>query len=200
MEADDGGNAAPAPFRAATWTPGAALTWQRSAESLPSGAGVSVSRSSMTAPLPAAGQARPRTPPPPLPPTTTTTTDAGLAAPLLPSGDVEAGHAAVPSPPPAAASMSASAAPTVSLAVNVALLVAKLIAFYLSRSKAVLASTVDSVVDIASQAVLAAAARRAATRHPRFPVGRARMSAVGVASAAGIMVGATLLVVWESAR
>lgn len=150
-----------------------------------------------------------RTPPPPPPAVASAPppppADA-LTTPLLhaaPDADVEAGAAAVATAAgtaatPAAASRAAAAAPTVSLLANVALLAAKLVAFYLSGSKAVLASTVDSVVDIASQAVLAAAARRAATRHPRFPVGRARMSAVGVASAAGIMVGATLLVVWES--
>lgn len=62
-----------------------------------------------------------------------------------------------------------------------------------------LASTVDSVIDLVSQAILAAAERASASRDARFPVGRARMSAVGVASAAGIMLGATLLVVQASA-
>ena len=58
---------------------------------------------------------------------------------------------------------------------------------------------VDSVIDLVSQAILAAAERASASRDARFPVGRARMSAVGVASAAGIMLGATLLVVQASA-
>ena len=93
----------------------------------------------------------------------------------------------------------ASAAVALSLACNILLLLAKSAAFFWSGSEAVLASTVDSVIDLVSQGVLAAAERASASRDARFPVGRARMSAVGVASAAGIMLGATLLVVQASA-
>ena len=98
-----------------------------------------------------------------------------------------------------AGAAAASAAVALSLACNILLLLAKSAAFFWSGSEAVLASTVDSVIDLVSQGVLAAAERASASRDARFPVGRARMSAVGVASAAGIMLGATLLVVQASA-
>ena len=97
-----------------------------------------------------------------------------------------------------AGAAAASAAVALSLACNVLLLLAKAAAYFWSGSEAVLASTVDSVIDLVSQAILAAAERASASRDARFPVGRARMSAVGVASAAGIMLGATLLVVQAS--
>lgn len=98
-----------------------------------------------------------------------------------------------------AGATAASAAVALSLFSNVLLLVAKAAAFFWSGSEAVLASMVDSVIDLVSQAILAAAERASASRDARFPVGRARMSAVGIASAAGIMLGATLLVVQASA-
>ena len=177
-----GGTPPPAPPRAATWAP--APVWSRSNEVLPSGGGVSISRASVDARRAAAFDAA--------------ADAATLATPLLPpSRDVEAAE-----PPPRAAptttNLSTRAPAAASLVLNVVLLAAKLVAFYLSGSKAVLASTVDSVVDIASQAVLAAAESRATTRDPRFPVGRARYTAVGVATAAGIMVASTLAVVWQA--
>jgi cation diffusion facilitator family transporter len=79
------------------------------------------------------------------------------------------------------------------------LLAAKVAAFLASGSKAVLASATDSLVDLASQVVLALASAAAARRDPRYPVGKARMTTVGVASAAGLMIGATALVVQTAA-
>ena len=43
----------------------------------------------------------------------------------------------------------------ISLAANIFLLVVKIYAFYVSKSKAILASAADSLVDIASQLVIA---------------------------------------------
>jgi hypothetical protein len=65
----------------------------------------------------------------------------------------------------------------VSLAANIALLAAKGAAFFISRSRAVQASATDSVVDLASQLLLAWAAAAAAPRaDARYPVGKARLS------------------------
>ncbi len=57
----------------------------------------------------------------------------------------------------------------VSLAVNIFLLVVKIYAFWASRSKAILASAADSLVDIASQLVIAYAEYKASTHCPLDP-------------------------------
>lgn len=75
----------------------------------------------------------------------------------------------------------------ISWAVNIFLLGAKVYAFYITQSKAVLASLVDTVVDIASQGVIAWAEHEMAKKDPRFPVGRARLEALGVLACACIM-------------
>lgn len=67
----------------------------------------------------------------------------------------------------------------ISLIVNVALFAAKIYAFAVSHSKSVLASCADSLVDIASQLVLALADHKVAKADPKFPVGRTRLEAVG---------------------
>ena len=67
----------------------------------------------------------------------------------------------------------------ISLIVNVALFAAKIYAFAVSHSKSVLASCADSLVDIASQLVLALADYKVAKADPKFPVGRTRLEAVG---------------------
>ena len=58
-----------------------------------------------------------------------------------------------------------------SWAVNISLLVAKIVAFAVSQSYSVLASAVDSLVDLLSQGLLAVAEHHAATFDPRFPIG-----------------------------
>ena len=67
----------------------------------------------------------------------------------------------------------------ISLVVNVALFAAKIYAFAVSHSKSVLASCADSLVDIASQLVLALADYKVSKADPKFPVGRSRLEAVG---------------------
>ncbi|MEW5319854.1 MAG: hypothetical protein WDW38_010975 [Sanguina aurantia] len=74
-----------------------------------------------------------------------------------------------------------------SWAVNILLFGAKIYAFYVSHSKAVLASMVDSIVDLVSQAVIFLAEHLSKKADPRFPVGRARLEALGVLACACIM-------------
>eukprot|EP00198_Chlamydomonas_reinhardtii_P008085 XP_001697422.1 CDF transporter, membrane protein [Chlamydomonas reinhardtii] len=85
-----------------------------------------------------------------------------------------------------------------SWAVNTTLLVAKTVVFFLSGSYAVLASAVDSLVDLLSQGVLAVAEYQAATYDQRFPIGRTRMAELSVLACAAIMFVSTSLVIRES--
>ena len=68
----------------------------------------------------------------------------------------------------------------ISWAVNLFLLVGKGYAYYFSGSKAVLASLVDSFVDLVSQLVIFVAEWRSHSADPRFPVGQARLETLGV--------------------
>ena len=87
-----------------------------------------------------------------------------------------------------------------SFSVNLLLLIAKVWGFALSMSYSVLASAADSVVDIASQAVLALADWQVGKLDPRYPVGKTRLQTVGVIGCAVIMSIATLAVIQESAK
>lgn len=71
--------------------------------------------------------------------------------------------------------------------VNWLLLGLKVLAFLVSGSKAVLASTADSAVDLASQLVLSVAERSMARYHPAFPIGRGKLEALAVIACACIM-------------
>ncbi|KAG2440336.1 hypothetical protein HXX76_004441 [Chlamydomonas incerta] len=82
--------------------------------------------------------------------------------------------------------------------VNILLLIAKTAVFILSGSYAVLASAVDSLVDLLSQVVLAVAEYQAATYDRRFPIGRTRMAELSVLACAAIMFVSTSLVIRES--
>jgi cation diffusion facilitator family transporter len=83
----------------------------------------------------------------------------------------------------------------ISLAVNVLLLLSKIVAFLLSDSQAVLASLVDSAVDLISQAVLAAAGSYSKTYSPNYPVGRSRLEALAVMACANVMIMVSLEVI-----
>ena len=72
------------------------------------------------------------------------------------------------------------AADNVSWVVNFLLLFSKTYAYHFSGSKAVLASLVDSFVDIISQIVIFVAEWRSRRADPRFPVGQARLETLGV--------------------
>lgn len=87
-----------------------------------------------------------------------------------------------------------------SLAVNFFLLAAKLWGFAVSMSYSVLASAADSVVDIASQAVLALADWQVGKVDPQYPVGKTRLQTVAVIACAVIMSFATLAVIQESGK
>ena len=87
-----------------------------------------------------------------------------------------------------------------SLVVNFLLLAAKLWGFAVSQSYSVLASAADSVVDIASQAVLALADWQVGKVDPRYTVGKTRLQTVAVIACAVIMSFATLAVIQESAK
>lgn len=87
-----------------------------------------------------------------------------------------------------------------SFTVNLLLLIAKVWGFALSMSYSVLASAADSVVDIASQAVLALADWQVGRLDPRYPVGKTRLQTVGVIGCAVIMSIATLAVIQESGK
>ncbi|KAG2455096.1 hypothetical protein HYH02_000916 [Chlamydomonas schloesseri] len=76
--------------------------------------------------------------------------------------------------------------------------IAKTVVFVLSGSYAVLASAVDSLVDLLSQGVLAVAEYQAATYDHRFPIGRTRMAELSVLACAAIMFVSTSLVIRES--
>jgi cation diffusion facilitator family transporter len=84
-------------------------------------------------------------------------------------------------------SRDASLAMNISWVVNVLLLIIKAIAFVFSSSKAVLASLVDSIVDLLSQAVLAYAEKYISEHSPDYPVGRSRLEALSVIACAFIM-------------
>lgn len=69
---------------------------------------------------------------------------------------------------------------TGSWVINILLLLAKIAAFAVSRSYSILASVVDSVVDIISQILLAVAAAKAKKWNPKYPTGRSRLESVSV--------------------
>lgn len=71
--------------------------------------------------------------------------------------------------------------------VNWFLLIVKTIAVIISSSKAVTAALADSVVDLASQAILSIANYYIAKHSPKYPVGRSRLEALSVIGCAFIM-------------
>lgn len=71
--------------------------------------------------------------------------------------------------------------------VNWFLLIVKTIAVIISSSKAVTAALADSVVDLASQAILSVANHYIAKHSPKYPVGRSRLEALSVIGCAFIM-------------
>lgn len=92
-----------------------------------------------------------------------------------------------PSPKEGGEPMNASLAMNASWFVNVLLLTIKIVAFVVSSSKAVLASLVDSIVDLLSQTVLAYAEKYIMEHSPDYPVGRSRLEALSVIACAFIM-------------
>eukprot|EP00891_Asterochloris_glomerata_P000292 jgi/Astpho2/292/fgenesh1_pg.00010_%23_53_t len=91
-----------------------------------------------------------------------------------------------------------TAAMNFSWAANILLLAAKIAAFIFSLSFAVLASAADSLVDLASQAVLQVAEWTMAKQDAAFPIGKTRLECIGVILCAVIMSIATFQVITES--
>ena len=95
--------------------------------------------------------------------------------------------------------VTAESATNASWFVNVFLLIVKTVIFITSNSKAVLASLADSAVDLASQGMLSLAERYIKRRDARYPVGRARLEALGVLGCAMLMSMAAVEVIQFSA-
>lgn len=89
-------------------------------------------------------------------------------------------------------------ATNLSWCVNLLLLFTKAYAYHVSNSKAVLASLADTIVDLASQVVIVLAAKYSHKADPRYPVGRAKLEALGVLACAVIMSLAAAGVIYES--
>jgi cation diffusion facilitator family transporter len=91
-----------------------------------------------------------------------------------------------------------------SLYVNLAILVIKIIAFARTLSLAVLAATVDSVLDVISQLVLTYAERTSERKVGRssaqYPAGAARLEPIGVLTCAALMGMASFEVIKESVQ
>ena len=99
-------------------------------------------------------------------------------------GDLESGHELVAAPPGGAE----GAVMRRSLEANVVLSLAKAVVTVQSGSLAVLASLIDSALDLVSQVVLVAAAAAARdSKNIEYPAGRARLEPVGVVVCAMLM-------------
>lgn len=86
-----------------------------------------------------------------------------------------------------------------SLCINAVLLVAKAYAFYISGSLAVLASLVDSIIDLLGQGALVVTSHVASIqRRGDYPVGRGRLEPVGVMICAVVMGMASIEVISTS--
>ena len=121
----------------------------------------------------------------------------GLSPPALAriGGDAAVtDHAAATSPPTRAGGEGGEGdrhlvevAVRLSLAVNICLFIAKTVAAISSGSRAVLATMLDSFVDLMSQAVIFFAEWSMKRYEPEFPVGKSRLETMGVIISAGIM-------------
>jgi len=90
---------------------------------------------------------------------------------------------------------------TISFTVNVLLTLIKLVAVLLSGSIAVLASFVDSLLDLAAGLILWWTARRIAARDPfKFPVGKTRLEPVGTLLFAAVMAMSSLQIAMEAGK
>jgi len=85
-----------------------------------------------------------------------------------------------------------------SVAFNAVLLIAKIYVYYISKSLSVLASVVDSLIDLLAQVVLWAAKHMSGDKGDKYPVGRSRLEPVGVVVCAVIMGMASIEVIHKS--
>uniref|UniRef100_A0AC34QI65 Uncharacterized protein n=1 Tax=Panagrolaimus sp. JU765 TaxID=591449 RepID=A0AC34QI65_9BILA len=85
------------------------------------------------------------------------------------------------------------------LLINVVMIVAKLVAAYLSHSMSVISSVVDSIMDITSGAVIWGTLKAIDKSNPYdYPIGRSRLEPLAVLIVAMIMIFANVMVVYES--
>ncbi|QPG77167.1 hypothetical protein FOA43_004573 [Brettanomyces nanus] len=68
----------------------------------------------------------------------------------------------------------------INFAINILLLLAKMVVVYTSRSMSIIASLVDSVLDFMSTLIIYFANKYAAIKSSRFPIGRRRLEPIGV--------------------
>lgn len=88
----------------------------------------------------------------------------------------------------------------VNIAVNVGLLVAKIAVVLISNSMSLIASTVDSAMDLLSTLIIFSASRFIALPSSEFPTGKRRMEPLSILVFSVIMISAFLQVFLESAR
>ena len=96
-------------------------------------------------------------------------------------------------------SNSVSMATNLSLFVNILLLIAKIIAFAMTWSYAVIASLVDSVLDLLSQFIIWLTERKVKKKNDhKYPVGKTRLEPVGILTVSVLMIMLSVIVVRES--
>jgi len=84
--------------------------------------------------------------------------------------------------------------------VNILLLASKIWAYVVSSSQAVLASLIDSVVDLLTQVVVSLCQYLMAKSSVYYPVGRARLEAIGVLTCAGLMMFGSIEVILSASE
>jgi len=84
--------------------------------------------------------------------------------------------------------------------VNILLLASKIWAYVVSSSQAVLASLIDSVVDLLTQVVVSLCQYLMAKSSVFYPVGRARLEAIGVLTCAGLMMFGSIEVILSASE
>jgi len=109
------------------------------------------------------------------------------------------------SPSPSRSSSASSLTPSVtiavnlSLAVNVLLLASKIAVFAMTFSYAVIASLVDSVLDVLSQLIIFVTERKVRQHdHKKYPVGKTRLEPVGILTVSLLMIMLSMSVMRES--
>jgi len=85
-----------------------------------------------------------------------------------------------------------------SLGVNIVLFLAKGIVFGLSLSFSILASFVDSALDLLTQAILFWTEKQVSTVSPNYPVGRTRLEPLSIMGVSMLMITSSVVVIRES--
>lgn len=96
------------------------------------------------------------------------------------------------------ASKSVRYAANASLSVNMLLFLIKIVVFWLTLSVSIIASLVDSTLDLLSQLIMFFAERNMGIVHEKYPVGKTRLEPIAILSVSIIMVMSAVLVIRES--